>query len=532
MIFKVWSSGMEEIDISQNRIMQEKRAALVMTNQVVQTALQGFYDSIKDQIPADGKWKGTEIQDKLNQIMAPIRFSLGAEQGIYFFSLDRQGYFIAHANQSLVGKNGMQLKDSKNVYFVRELVDTAFSKGGGFVHYSYPKLGSKESYPKMAYSTEFKPLDITVGSGIYIDDIKNQVNLVRAEIEGDIRLTIIQMVLFLVAMGAMSGGVYHWMLARPIRRCSEAITHLGNNDFTFALSERDASRQDEIGDIARGYNRTREKLSEVLKNFTDDVGTSAENVASASAELTQSIDEMQNTMDNISEEIEGGATSLSQISGIVQEIASTTTEIVGQISEIQQNAELTEIAANQGNQAIERTIQAMEQIEDSSKRIEGIINVITDIASQSNLLSLNAAIEAAKAGEFGKGFSVVADEVRSLAVRSSDSVVEIRQLIEVSTANVQQGNQVNQETQTVLQDIIGQVQGISLKIREISASIMEQDKGIQEVASSTEEIARVSESHSAAVTELSQTAKEMAKTAVDLHKMADVMTDKVQGFKL
>lgn len=321
-------------------------------------------------------------------------------------------------------------------------------------------------------------------------------------------------------------------MGKKFTRLSEAILSLGEKNFTYILPESDMKKHDELGDIARGYEKSRKNLAGILARITGDIKANMEKLSASSIELNQSSIEMLNTSDNIAEDIEDSATELNETNNNVQKIAHTIHDIANQIEEIQKSANLASENAAQGENALEKTKMTMAKIETSSRRIEGIIKVITDIADQTNLLSLNATIEAAKAGEFGKGFSVVADEVRSLAERSSESVVEISQLIESSSLNVKDGHQVNKETEQIFKQIIQQIQEINGNTKKVNDSITDQDQGIQEVVKATYVISNLIKNNASATTELASTSNEISRTIGTLSDMARNLEHSLDEIKI
>ena len=151
-------------------------------------------------------------------------------------------------------------------------------------------------------------------------------------------------------------------------------------------------------------------------------------------------------------------------------------------------AEITARVAREGSAAVEKVVASIQSIAESSEHIYEIIDVISDIAEQTNLLALNAAIEAARAGEHGKGFAVVADEVRKLAERSAESTKEIAGLIKNSTKKVEEGKQLSDGSRGALEQILTAVGKTRDIINNISVTMSEQAKSTQEVSSSMKEL--------------------------------------------
>jgi methyl-accepting chemotaxis protein len=183
----------------------------------------------------------------------------------------------------------------------------------------------------------------------------------------------------------------------------------------------------------------------------------------------------------------------------------------------------TSQTAQEGGAVLNRTVTAMQEVSESSKKINDIINVVNEIAFQTNLLALNAAVEAARAGEAGRGFAVVAGEVRNLAGRSANAAKEIQTLITDSVDKVEHGNQLVRESGELLSKIIADAEAVVGTIGEISNSAQEQASAIEEINKAMSQMDSGIQQNAAMV-------EEIASATEQLHLAADNAREQVSQF--
>lgn len=217
------------------------------------------------------------------------------------------------------------------------------------------------------------------------------------------------------------------------------------------------------------------------------------------------------------------ASGAQSLGATTEEMNASIEELSASIDSIAQNgksadaiARSTQNEADQGSQAIAKSIEAMDLINKSSEEIAEIVKVISEIASQTNLLAFNAAIEAARAGEHGLGFSVVADEVRKLAERSSQATKDISKLISESVKRVAQGGEISKEAANSFKKIVEGVGKTTLAISEISVAAQEQQTASKDVAQAIQQVADATEKSATASDSIAQATHELANGAEQL----------------
>lgn len=207
----------------------------------------------------------------------------------------------------------------------------------------------------------------------------------------------------------------------------------------------------------------------------------------------------------------------------IEELLATVSEVTDQVientkatDEANDNANLTAKQASVSRTKMEELTEAMKTINETSNEIAKIIVDIEEIASQTNLLSLNAAIEAARAGEAGKGFAVVADQIRKLAEDSAASAVTTKELISKAIHEVHRGNEITEQTSASLNDVIDQMDGIVTAVAKIRAASDRQAESVKQIEKGFESISSVVQSNSAAAEETSATSEELSAQAITL----------------
>ena len=253
------------------------------------------------------------------------------------------------------------------------------------------------------------------------------------------------------------------------------------------------SSHDEIGEMAKWFNVFIEKIESMIAQIKQ----LAEQLASA-------VDEVSSSAQKISDGAQQQSASFEELSSSIQTNASNTQTASG-VSEHVANS------ASQTGQGMAQTVEAMNEIEKSSKQINEAVEIITEIADQTNLLALNAAIEAARAGEHGKGFAVVADEVRKLAERSAASAKEVKGLIQDSSKQVRHGVDMSQASGEQLRMILADINKVAESLKSISAATQEEAATMEENTSITTANASSAEALAAAAEEMSSQAMELQK---------------------
>lgn len=265
---------------------------------------------------------------------------------------------------------------------------------------------------------------------------------------------------------------------------------------------------DAVGEVGVALQSAIESMKLALTEVRDVAGT----VSSSAQQLTA-----------VSREITNGAqtqaSSLEETAASLEEITSTVKQNSDNAQQARQLATGSRDVAEKGGSVVGEAVQAMKEINESSKRIADIITTIDEIAFQTNLLALNAAVEAARAGEQGRGFAVVAAEVRNLAQRSASAAKEIKILINDSVRKVDNGSSLVNRSGETLSEIVNSVKRVTDIVSEIAAASREQLVGIEQVNKAVSQMDRVTQGNASQTEEMSGTASALLSHAVQLSEL-------------
>ena len=436
----------------------------------------------------------------------------------YFWINDMHPRMVMHPiKPEMNGSDISSYKDPAGTLLFVEFVNVVRKDGSGFVPYLWPKPGFDKPQPKLSHVAGFAPWDWVIGTGVYIDDLNAQTwaSTQRALIAGAVVLVISLAVFMLVARG----------ITKPLQRITLAMNALAGGKLDVEVPG--IGRRDEVGEMAkavevfksnaiarqgleaeqkeaegRAVARRRTDMCKMADDFEGAIGQIIDMVSSASTKLEASATTLTATADRSQELTTKVAAASGQASTNVQSVASATEELSSSVTEIsrqvQESARIAERGRRSGPRHQRTGRRTVEGRRAASATWSQLINTI---AEQTNLLALNATIEAARAGEAGRGFAVVASEVKALAEQTSKATGEIGQQI--------------QGIQTATEELVGaikQISGTIEKLSEISstvaAAVEEQGAATQEISRNVQQAAQGTQQVSANIADVQRGASE------------------------
>ena len=507
-------------------ILEEKKLAIKAVVESGLGVIQEQYDLAKA-----GKISEDEAKRLAKDNLRKSRFNNGAD---YLFIYDFSGTNLMHGSKAeREGKNFLDSKDPNGKQYIKEWNDLVKREGAGYIDYMFPKAGSTVPIPKLSYAKVFEPWGWWLGTGVYIEDVEEAFH--RAAMKSLVFLAVIGIAL----------GLLGWNLGRSVERLiggEPAAAAAQAEGFAGGDLTRRIVANGQPGSLLSTLAAMQDRLSGIVRNIRG----SAESLARESGDLSVAANE-------ISLAAQKQAESSAATAAAIEELTVSINEVSEIAINTEENSRLTADLAAKGGDVVSRAAQEIKNISESvdqstariqtlvgrSQEIGSITQVIKEIADQTNLLALNAAIEAARAGEQGRGFAVVADEVRKLAERTTQATAEITQMVsaiqddtqqavsamECAVPKVKLGEELAAQATTVLDDIRHQATDSLAKAREVANATKAQAATANEIAGHVESIATMTEQTNAAT-------QSNADSATQLKSLAERLQGELAYFKL
>ena len=502
------------VSVQKYTLENQKSLMLSAYDEKIQWQVQNVISLIKtyDELYKDQGLSLEERKAFIKELVRGIRY--GADGYFWIDTFDGVNVLLP-PKPATEGTNRLDWTDQDGKYMVKEFIEIGKSDAGGFCDFKYPKLGSDKPEPKRSYTAPYKPYSWVIGTGNYIDDIDaavakeegNQLSLFRKILTQQVGIGFLVVIIACIVFVLVIVHIF----VHPIARITENFKDIseGEGDLTAKLP---VSGKDEIAQLSEYFNRTIEKLRTAIshiKTKSGDMQTLGDSLAGNASNTASAITQIISNIDHINDQIAGQsqgvhqaadavdtiASSISQLDNMIErqsssvaDASSAVEEMIGNIASVNASvdkmassftilAQNTDTGVNKQKDVNER----IQQIEEQSQMLHDANLAIASIASQTNLLAMNAAIEAAHAGEAGKGFAVVADEIRKLSETSSVQSKTIGQQlsnIKDSISGVVVASTEASEAFAIVSNKIGETEQL---VTHIKNAMEEQNEGSQQI---------------------------------------------------
>ena len=523
----------------------------------------------------DRQQKGELTEEEAKKQAADLVRNLRYDDGKGYFWVDTyEGVNVVLLGRDLEGKSRINLTDPSGKHFIKEMIENGRKEGGGYTDLMFAKPNETTPLPKRNYTASFAPYQWVLGTGVWIDYIDSRVAEEQAAADDAFKSTLINTLLINIVLLVIFSGVglvAAKSIVGPLHIVTERLGVMATGDLREDNSlEEVFHRTDEIGEMSRALHTLQTHVSEMMKSIIE----SSQQVAASSQQLTNSseqsaevsgsvADSIVNVAGSCSEqftEVENASTNIESLSDSMERFKKTIEHAGQVVAEAKGQADNGEKAVTGAvrqmeliEQSVSQSAQVIEELGKESDKIGAIVDAISEIAEQTNLLALNAAIEAARAGEHGRGFAVVADEVRKLAEQSSSSAGEISNLIGSIQDKARNAVSVMQDGVSQVQNGVGAVNGAGNSFKDIAVMVeqvveetaeMERTvaglarntttihEAVNKISEMSRNVASEAETVSAATEEQTATMNEIASASRRLTEMANGMEASVEKFKI
>ena len=545
-------------DVYSSRLLEDVKLKLKHETEEAMSICEVMYGRYQN-----GEMTLAEAEKESADIIRELRYDDGNG---YFWVDTSKGVNVVLLGRDTEGQSRWDATDSSGNKYIQMMIENGLQEGGGYTELMFAKPNETEELPKINYTAYYEPFDWVMGTGVWVDDLDVVVDEYQSHAhEALVKniMTIVVIMLILVIIGSVAAFLAGGKITKPIITAANQMIRMSNRDFTEneAMEEvrKLKNHNNEIGAISEALDLMHQNIRDLMLQISDTTSS----VASASEELSASASQSAEASEMVATSCTNVANSCSGQISAVTDASSETDSFVTNMQEfkeaINRSSEMiksTNEAAINGaadmtnatdmmntiKESVENSARVVDDLGERLKSIDEFVVTIAEIASQTNLLSLNASIEAARAGEMGKGFAVVASEISKLADESSQAAQKINELIAAIMNNSRQaveamkqgaeevinGSELVNEAGETFNNIVNMVNSISEESNTMSAIVEQLSGGTDTIAKNIHDIEQMSISVADETSNVSAASQEQTASSYEVAQASDRLAGNAQ----
>jgi methyl-accepting chemotaxis protein len=522
----------DQVNDTRSTLIASRKSALEHSVQVAQSAIAAIYDA---SAPGD-----MTARDKAVSVLKKLRYGTDG----YYFGYDENSVRVFWADKDVkIGESFRDFRDPDGLAVINELVRAA-KEGSHYRSYRFPVPNSENVVPKIGYAMYLEKWNLMIGTAVNMDDIETQVTQVSEELKSRRAELVWQILALSIVASIVLALLATWQVKRlfsPLLQLRLELENIasGDGDLTRRLP---ITADDELGQLAGAFNRFVDKIQGLIGNVAGMTYRLNNLITDFSAQAQRS----ERAMDLQRQETDQVATAINEMSTAALQVARNAQEAAQAANQAQDEGAAAGKVMNASVDSVHGLVENLDtsgvsltQLQTDVHAIAGVLAVIRSIADQTNLLALNAAIEAARAGEAGRGFAVVADEVRALASRTQESTKEIHGMIgrlEAGTVNtvsaVEQSSEAGNKTREQAVRAMKSLDAIAVLISTINSMNSQIASAAEQQTAVSEEINRSVQQIAVSIETVAQDTQRGASTARELSSLSSELDSAIRQFRI